>query len=228
MTNKLLNLARQSAVGTLVLAISFVALEPAISYANPSVSSQFTISQVVNSEISFATPASNIIMSPALGGLTGGTANGATSVAVITNNRTGYNMTIQASSSLGMIGTASSSNYIPFDVPVTPGIPDYTMGAPVNGAAFAYTVSATTSSDVVQLFRNSTSSCNQSAGTANGANCWLNASTTPVTIINRNLPTPVTGATSTLAFRVIINSNPSPMIPNDTYVATTTLTATTN
>jgi len=31
-----------------------------------------------------------------------------------------------------------------------------------------------------------------------------------------------------LAFEVKIGANPSPMIPNDTYVATTTLTVTTN
>ncbi len=223
-------LARQGATATLLflfLAASFTIIEPAVSLG-ATATSQFTISQTVTSEISFATPASNVIMSPSLGGLTGGTANGATSLAVTTNNLTGYNMTITASSSLGMIGTASTTNYIPAYVSSVVGIPDFAFNTPANSARFGYTVNATTSSDVVQLFRNSGSACNQIAGTPNGSNCWLAASTTAVQIINRSLPTPSTGATTTLNFRVQITSNPSPMIPNDTYVATTTLTATTN
>ncbi|MDR3558402.1 MAG: hypothetical protein P4L61_02620, partial [Candidatus Pacebacteria bacterium] len=129
---------------------------------------------------------------------------------------------------VGMIGNASSSNNIPAYVSTVPGIPDYTFNTPAHSARFGYTVNATTSSDVVPLFRNSTSTCNQSGGTANGTNCWLAATTTAVQIINRTTPTPTTGATSTLTFQVQITSNPTPPIPNDTYVATTTLTATTN
>ena len=227
MFKSLLKSIRTASLGTTIVAIAFMTIEPAVSLG-ATTTSQFTISQTVTSEISFATPPSNVIMSPTLGGITGGTANGLTSFAVLTNNLTGYNMTIYASSSVGMIGNASSTNNIPVDVSVTPGIPDYTMTAPLHGAAFAYTVNATTSSDVAPLFRNNGSICNQSTGTANGTNCWLPATTTAVTIINRALPTPTTGATSTLLFKVIINSNPSPAIPNDTYVATTTLTVATN
>jgi hypothetical protein len=167
-------------------------------------------------------------MSPSLGGLTGGTANGSTQIAVNTSNSTGYNMTIQASSSLGMIGSASSTNYIPAYVSAANGIPDYTFTTPANSARFGYTVNASTTSDVVQLFRNNGTTCNQSGGSPNGTNCWLAATTTAVQIVNRTTSTPSTGATTTLAFRVQITSNPNPAIPNDTYVATTTLTATTN
>jgi hypothetical protein len=221
----------QAIVTLLVLSLMFVAIEPAVSYG-ATVTSQFTISQVVNTEIAFATPASNVIMSPALGGITGGTSNGATSVAVTTNNLTGYNMTIQASSSLGMLGNASSTNVIPAYITTgANGTPDYTFalnGANATKGAFGYNVNATTSTDVAQLFRSSGSTpCNTSTLTSSSA-CWLAATTTAVTIINRSLPTPATGATTTLSFRVQIPSNPSPMLPNDTYVATTTLTATTN
>ena len=216
----------ESSIGMAVLCLLFVSVEPTISFG--AVTSQFTISQTVTSELSIVTPASNVIMSPSLGGLTGGTSDGWTQIVVNTANSTGYNMTIAASSSLGMIGTASSTNYIPAYVPASGGIPDYTFSTPPNAARFGYTVNATTTSDVVQLFRNNGATCNQSGGSPNGANCWLNASTTAVQIINRTTPTPSTGATTTLTFQVQINPNPSPVIPNDTYVATTTLTATTN
>ena len=233
MTNRILSSLRQGAIGTLILSLVFISLEPAIGYATVSASSQFTVSQTVTSEISFATTASNVIMKTAggatsIGGITGGTTYGATSVAVRTNNLTGYNMTIQASSSLGMQGTASTTNYIPAYVTGTPGVPDYSFSAETNSAGFGYTVNASSTGDVVQLFRNSSSACNSAIGTPDGSHCWIAATSTALEIINRSLPTPNTGATTTLNFQVTIGSSPSPMIPNDTYVATTTLTATTN
>src|ERR1035437_3567480 len=159
MIKKTLTLARQGAIGTLIFAVAFITIEPAISYATVSATSQFTISQTVSQEIAFATPASNIIMSPSLGGVTGGTSNGATSVVVKTNNLTGYNMTIQASSSLGMIGNASSTNYIPAYSTSVAGVPDFAFRTDING--FGYNVNASTTSDVVQAFRsNGLTPCN--------------------------------------------------------------------
>jgi len=218
------------AIATVAVVVLFVGIEPAVSLAGTATStSQFTISQTVSSEIAFATPASNVIMTTAggqtsIGGLTGGTTNGVTQVAVTTNNLTGYNMTIQASSTVGMIGNASSTNNIPVYASTT--LPDYNFNVPVNKAYFGYTVNASTSADVVQAFKYSGTTCN-TGSTVDSAHCWT-AATTSFQIINRSLPTPSTGATTTLNFRVIINSNPNPVIPNDTYVATTTLTATTN
>src|ERR1035437_10742659 len=146
MIKKTLTLARQEAIGTLIFAVAFITIEPATSYTVVSATSQFTISQTVSTEIAFATPASNIIMSPTLGGITGGTSNGATSVAVTTNNLTGYHMTIMASTSLGMKGVASSTNYIPSDISSVPGVPDYNFGTSLSG--FGYNVTASTTSDV--------------------------------------------------------------------------------
>ena len=238
MINKTITLIGQSAIGTLILAVAFMAIEPAVSFG-ASATSQFTISQTVNSEISFVTVASNVTMAGALGGITGGTALGWTTVAVRTNSLNGYNMTIIASTTSitgsctaqgSMTGVASSSNCIGPYVQIggASGVPEYTFNNATNTSEFGYTVNASTTSDVAQAFRNNGSTCNQSGGTPNGTNCWIAATTTAYTIINRNLPTAATGATTTLSFEVKIGANPSPMIPNDTYVATTTLTATTN
>ncbi len=213
----------------LVLSALFMMAEPAISLGATSGTSQFTISQSVTAELSFTNPASNVTMSPSLGGLTGGTANGAVQVAVTTNSHLGYQMTLTASSSAGMIGIASSSNSIPAYVPSATNVPDYTFTTPVNTARFGYTIEATTTTDVAQAFRdNGSNACNNAAATDTVNACWLNASTTAFTIINRNFQTPQTGASTTVKFRVVISANPSPVIPDDTYVATTTLTATAN
>ncbi len=227
MIRKITRTLNQAVIALFILTFLFTAIEPAISFAVVTTTSQFTVQQQVDAEISFATPASNVTMSPSIGGITGGTANGATQVIVRTNSITGYNMTITASSSLGMIGNASSSNYIPAYIPATPNVPDYAFTAPANTARFGYSVKATTTSDVVQLFRDNGSACNTGTGNTFGQ-CWLNASSSAITIINRSLATPASGATTTLLFRVVIGSNPNPVIPNDIYVATTTLTASSN
>jgi len=167
-------------------------------------------------------------MTPSLGGLTGGTALGSTTVAVDTNDIAGYNMTIFASSSVGMIGNASSTNNIPAYVTATSGLPDYTFNPPAHSARFGYNVTAASSTDVTQMFLSNGSSPCGTGSTMSSLHCWIAATTTAVTIINRNLPTAVTGASTTLSFEVQITSNPNPQIPNDTYVATTTLTAYSN
>jgi hypothetical protein len=225
MITKIYSVIRQASIALLVLGIVFTAVEPAISLG--ATTSQFTVTQAVTTEVSFATLASNVSLSPALGGITGGTANGSTQVVVNTNDILGYNMTIQASSSVGMIGNASSSNSIPAYVPAVAAVPDYTFTVPVNKAYYGFSVKASSTSDVAQLFRDNGSACNTGSNNTAGA-CWLNASTTQLTIINRNLPTPAPGATSTLYFRVQIQANPSPTIPNDNYVATSTLTVNAN
>ncbi|MES2314373.1 MAG: hypothetical protein V4524_00335 [Patescibacteria group bacterium] len=233
MIRKITRTLNQAVLALFVLTFIFTAVEPAISFGAVT-TSQFTISQTVTSEISFATPAANVTMSPSLGGITGGTSNGQTQVVVTTNNSTGYNMTLTASSSVGMIGNASSSNSIPAYTPTVNLVPDYSFTTPSNAARFGYSVAASSTADNVTLFKNNGSNaCNTGASTNSATsnvtiNCWLNASTTAITIINRSLQTPASGATSTVYFRVNITSNPSPVIPNDTYVATSTLTATTN
>ncbi len=231
MSKLFINIISRASLSFLVLTLAFTAVEPAVSFG-ASVQSQFTISQQVSAEVAFATLASNVSMSPTLGGITGGTANGQTQVVVTTNDLLGYNMTIQASSTGAMQGTASTTNFIPVYSTTTP---DFTFVTPANTARFGYTVGASSTSDVTPLFKsNGSSLCGVGGTTANNTNtysalrCWIGATSTAVTIINRNLPTQAPGATTTLYFQVGIAANPVPAIPNDTYIATSTLTATAN
>lgn len=222
------NAVREALALSLAVAVGlytfFILFEPAVSLGQSS--EQFEIALTITDEITFLTAPSNVTLSPSLSGITGGTANGATQMVVSTNNPTGYNMTLTASSSAGMLGDTNGGT-IPAYIPSTTGVPDFTFTTPANKARFGYTVEASTTADLDQSFLDNGSSCNTGSADASDS-CWLNASTSAETIINRSSETPGSGATTTLKFRVVIQSNPSPTVPSDTYTATTTVTATVN
>lgn len=205
------------------LIVSYPFIEPSLVRA---VEDQFTVKQTVTAEISFQTAATNVVMSGSIAGITGGTSNGGTQVNVLTNNANGYLMTIKASSSPAMQGDTqggSIPNYTPADV----NTPDFTFAVGANTGEFAYTVEASTTADLFSKFLDDGGACGTGGGDTALA-CWYNVTTTPYTLVNRSTETAQSGSTSTLLFRVQITSNPIPAIPQDTYTATTTLTATTN
>lgn len=211
-----------SFLGMLVLSFGFVGLEPKLSIA---IEDQFTITQIVTSEISFAVGATDVVMTPQLGGITGGTSNGTSTVIVLTNNTTGYTMTIVASSAPAMKGFSGASE-IPDYTPANSSIPDFAYSVPT-GYEFGYTVGASTTADLAQKFKDDGAVCNAgSADTATVATCWYGLSTTATSTILRTTQTPGSGSTSSIYFKVTINSGSN--VLEDTYKATTTLTATTN
>jgi hypothetical protein len=202
----------------------FPLFEPAISFA---VEDQFTVTQTITSEIAFLTPASDVVMSGSIGGITGGTSNGQTQVVVLTNNSTGFTMTIKASSSPAMQGNVYGGTITDY-TPAATAIPDYTWTVP-SGYEFGYSVSASNTPDNALKFMDNTSACNVgSADTSKGGDnaCWYNLSTVATSTIVRSTNTPASGATSTVFFRLTVTPNSGPI--SDVYVATTTLTATAN
>lgn len=209
-----------------VILISFFAFEPRIAHG---IVDTFTVRQEITSEISFKTAANDVTMTPALQGITGGNSFGTSTVAVITNNTTGYNMTIAFATSTAMQGggvTSDIDNY----TPSVGGTPDYNFSVGVNDAEFAYTVNGVTApGDIDARFKDNGSACNTGAGTVVGR-CWYGVAdaTSAVTIINRATATLGTGATSTIVFQVGITANPAPAIVEAFYTATATLTAVTN
>jgi hypothetical protein len=209
------------------LSVAYLMVEPSISRSQAT--DQFTISQAVTSEISFVATAADVTMNTSIPGITGGTANGSTQVRVYTNDASGYTMTIAASSSPALQGNSQGGSIADY-TPASANVPDYTHSVGANTGEFAYTVSASTTSDLAQKFLdNGSDTCNTgSADTSGSATCWYGLSTTATSTINRLTETAASGATTTIFFRTQITSNPSPLIPEDTYVATTTLTATTN
>ena len=209
-------------IAVLAAGASFVTYEPSLLGA---ATSQFTVSTTITPEISFSTAATNVSLG-SVPGQTGGTLNGGTQVVVATNDSLGYTMTIVSSSSPALVGNTQGGT-IPDYVPTVNATPDFSFVVAANKAGFGYTVEASTSSDLAPAFLDNSTTCGVGS-TDTVDKCWYRASTTAKTIVNRTTVPPSSGATTTIKFRLTINSNPTPSITNDTYVATSTLTATAN
>ena len=216
LTSRILMLA----LGALMLAVmSFSVLEPTVSQA---VTSIFSVRQQITGEISFLVPPANITMNGALAGITGGNATGTTYAVIQTNQATGYTMDISFENSPAMKGEVTNSTALRNYGSSTE--PTYLFFGSTS-AQFAYTVSASTTSDLDQSFLNNGTACNTGAGyTAN--TCWMGASTTNFRIVSR-ASAASTGATTSLQFKVNVPNTPTPALQSDFYTATATLTAVT-
>lgn len=162
-------------------------------------------------------PPGNVVMSPAIGGVTGGTSNGSTTYTVTTDDAAGYTSNIMASSSPALVNTSSSTNSFA-DYSPSGAAPDLTFSIPATASAFAFSPSGT---DADQRFLNNTSVCNAGAISTAQA-CWDGLSTSPKNVADRTSDNQPAGTVTTLWFRA--SSGSSHIQVNGTYVATTTLT----
>lgn len=205
-----------------LLFAAFFTFEPRIGHAVDS--SPFYVRQTITDETSFLVQPSNVTMNGSITGVTGGTANGSTTFAVISNNANGYTVSIDFNDNAGayaMLGDATNSENLRDYGGGLLAEPTYNFTAST-AAQFAYTVDSTNDGDTDQSFLDNGSICNQSGGTGNSL-CWMSPSTTPYQIVNRGSAAN-TGATSTISFRVVVPSGASPAVTADTYTATATLT----
>ncbi len=161
------------------------------------------------------TPISDVVLSPALGGLTGGTSNGSTTFTVTTDSPSGYSVTFGATLAPAMqsaVGTIA--NYVPVS-----GVPDFVFDTSSNEAHFGFSPEG---SDVIARYRDNGSTCGTGSGDTVLA-CWDMVSTTPQVILSGSDANHPLGATSTLRFRVGIGSTAGVIAGQ--YTATTTITA---
>ena len=212
--------------------IAFITLVSGFSYLEPNITSSatdtHTVKQTVTAEITFAAAATDVTMSPSLAGTTGGTADGATQFRIVSGNTAGFTLTLNTETDNGMDGE-DTTGVIPPLTPAVAGVPDYAFtSAPANTAEFGYSVNASTTGQITAPFRNNGSNACNTGSTETDDNCWLDASTTAYTILSTTSATESSGATTSIKYRVIISANPVPLIPDDIYTATTTLTATNN
>ncbi|MBY0538616.1 hypothetical protein K2P47_04440 [Patescibacteria group bacterium] len=155
------------------------------------------------------------ILSPNLGGVTGGTSTGSTTFVVTTDSPSGYTATIEGSNSPAM---RSGSNSIADYVPVG-GVPDFALITDSNEAHLAYSPEGT---DIAVRFQDAGSVCGV-AGSDTPNRCYQGLSTTPVEIVRRTTPNHPAGSTTTIKFSVGIGGTID--VPEGVYVATTTITA---
>jgi len=234
LTKSIWTAAVAALLAVLLVLLSYFMFEPVISRAQSDV---FEVSQTILSEISFSASTSDVVMSPSISGLTGGYATGTTQARVLTNNATGYNMDIRFGTTSGvtnniMWGDVNNDSIGNYSSSTGPGTPDYNFQDPTTGSEslFAFTVAASSSDDVTAAFEdNGSSACgSESYGSFTTDRCWMAPTTTAFSIINSSTATPSSGATTTIRFKVAVPNSPNPALSNDTYVATVTLTATTN
>jgi hypothetical protein len=122
-----------------------------------------------------------------------------------------------------MMGRVTGSESIR-DYPATSSQPTYLFSTASTSAVFAYTVTAANTSDLDDsFFNNGSSACNTGSSRATYDECWMEPATSNFQIIDRD-SSAISGATSTIHFRVHVPNNPNPGLLVDTYTATATLT----
>jgi hypothetical protein len=212
---------------TLALVVTFLILEPMVSHGAASASSTFIITQDITGEISFLTPGSATVMVGSIAGVTGGEATGTTQVVVRSSSGTGYAMDISFSNNPAMRGNTTLSTALKNYAYSSSSEPTFIFNSTSTGgtAQFAYTVNASSTADLDASFLNNGSACN-TGGSSTFGRCWMAPSTSDFRIISASSTPPTSGSTTTITFRVAVPSNPSPLLPSDTYTATATLTAT--
>ena len=157
----------------------------------------------------------NVTMTPAIPGVTGGTANGSTTVTVITDSPSGYSLTIAAENDPAMQkGVDNIADYDPGSNP--------SFGFSVSsGEAFlTYTPEG---DDITARFKDNGATCNTGGTLDTAFACWDGLATTTQTISSNTSANHPDGATTTINFRVGVGDSVNP--ETGFYVATTTLTA---
>ena len=202
------------------LTIAFFAAEPKIGRADESV--DFTIRQTITDETSFLVDPANVIMGGAISGVTGGTATGTSRFVVLSNNASGYSVTIDFFDNAGahaMLGDEDGGEEIR-DYAAGAGTPTLNMTAST-AAQFAYSIHSSSSADSALAFQNNGTNCGV-AGSSTWGRCWKSPSTSPVEVVDRTVAA-TAGATSTLIFKVQVPSGAVPTPTAQTYTATATL-----
>ena len=216
-------------LAVLLLVSLYFVVEPSVGRAVDS--GPFSIRQEIAGEISFLVNAANVTMSGPLSGITGGNATGTTQAVIQTNSPIGYymqiaftdpdNNSVVMNRDLGGTLRGSIRNYATSSATVIE--PGYGFSFASTAAMFAYTVTASNTSEIDQSFLNNGTACNVGSGTTVDV-CWMAPSTTAFRIIDTSGSAP-SGSTSTVKFRVYVPSNPSPGVESGFYTATATLSA---
>lgn len=159
-----------------------------------------------------------ITLSPSIGGLTGGTANGNGMWTVRTDSASGYSLSVKASTNPAM---KSGSNSINDYSPAGGLTPDYSWN--LAGAYAEFGFSPYNAQSQAAKYRNNSSACADGANITDGA-CWYGLTTAYETIAAKTSRTEVAGEDTKINFRAEIND----FQVAGTYSATVVVTASSN
>ncbi len=213
-----------SVVTVTMLAMSFFIAEPTISYGQSVDDAEFYIRQTIVDESSFLVNPANVTMAGDINGVTGGNATGTTYFVVQSNNSAGYYVEIAFEDNLtdnAMLGDVTDSEAIR-DYGDNAGEPTFAFAASTS-AQFGYTVHSSTTSDTDPSFLDDLGDVCNNGGTQQTVGfCWKAPTTAGFRIVERDAAS-VTGATTTLQFKVHVPNGAVPVPQAETYTATATL-----
>lgn len=206
----------------------FLILEPQL-LKGATDSKNVNVYQQVVEEISL-TCSSSVSGSPAINGITGGTANGTFSCNVITSNAGGYNMTLKKSGNLCHSEQGCGTDTQFDDYPGSTNDPiDFNWQSPsAGGEHWGFNVSSSSYPDsVTQRFKDNGSQCYAGSNVTDGK-CWVRIPTSPTaeTVVNRGSATGPSGDNTFFGLRFEAGS--SNALVSGTYTTTLTVTVSTN
>lgn len=205
-----------------LLFATFFLIEPSISHGQADTAT-FRVRQTITDETSFLVNPTNVDMAGNINGVTGGNATGTTQFVVQSNNSTGYYVEIaffDNGTEQAMLGDVSASEALRDYSGDVGGQPSKNFTAST-AAQFAYTVISSSTADTDDSF-DYTGTCNQAATNNADGTCWKSPTTTAFRIVDKGSAS-VTGATSSIQFKVNVPSGAVPVPQAETYTATATL-----
>ncbi len=205
-----------------VVFVFYPVVEPIVTSA---VTDDVLVSLSVTSEITISSPSDVTLTS--IPGMTGGSStSSAIAWTVITNDTSGYSLTLKKGGLMSTGGGGASKEIADYTEAVS-GTPDYSWGS-VGAGNEEFGFAPSSGSDFVQKFKNSGSSCNQAAGTITDGYCWLDIPTTPTTESIASSSSTTGGSGSETAIKVKTEVGSSNYLEEGTYTTTLTATAVTN
>ena len=157
----------------------------------------------------------NIDMTPSIPGVSGGIANGSTTLKVTTDSPSGYSLSISSTESPAMQkGADTIADYTP-----SSGNPDFSFTTGPSDSHFGFTPEGV---DIMSRYKDNGSACNTGTSDTH-LSCWDGLSTSAKIIASSPNANQPSGATTTINFRVGVGG--SVVQAPGYYVATTTITA---
>jgi hypothetical protein len=172
--------------------------------------------QMEESSVTIGASAQDVVMAPALVGMTGGTSTGLTNITVVTDSSAGYALSIVAADSPALRSpTDTFADYVPVGA-----VPDFNLVVNLGQSIFAF---APEGPDVVSRYLNDGSSCGAVGGSSTASRCWDGLATTSRIIAASSFGNVPAGVTTIVRFAGGIGVGRHQDMGD--YTATTTVTA---
>ncbi len=212
----------------LVASGSFMFLESSDIFA-ASAQDQIQVLLTVGSDITISAP-SDCALAPAMSGIADGTADCYAEWTITTGASSGFTAALTATTTSAvrdawiLKGNQYGDGFENYnwDSPGYSTTTEYTWSVS-GGAEFGYKASSTAVADLATMFKDAGSACGTGSGMTDNV-CWIAASTTSRQLMNRT-SSAASGTKLYIHFRA---GKASHVILQDTYTATTTITATTS